>query len=261
MQKPKRPKTTLLRVRADELAVHPTAQRAIIKAHLKYLTEKLDFDALGTVHVVKYAIRGKTKMWIVDGQHRHQALIANGVGEWIVDVMLHEDITDDAGANKLFLKLNTRKGQTALERFRAAVRAGYPEETQIAKIVKRHELAIKPGTADRCIACVGTLVEIYGHDQGQTLDLTLCILRDAWGFISASLEGVIVNGLARVLIEHARKIDMPVLVQKLAKYPGGAAGLHGAAKGRLHYRRTSVSRCVIEIIIETYNSGRRSGKI
>jgi hypothetical protein len=259
--KPKQPKTKLLRIRADELAIHPTAQRAIVKAHLKYLTEKLDLDALGTLHAVKYPIKGVEKLWIVDGQHRWQALIDNGFGEWIVDVMVHLDIVDDVGANKVFLKLNTRKGQTAFERFAAGVRAKFADEVSVANVCRNRGLKIKPGTADGCVACVGTLLDIQRHDSGRTLHSTLDVIKDAWGYVSASLEGVIVSGLARVLIQHAKSIEIAVLVQKLAKYPGGAGALHGDAKGRLTYTRISVSRCVSVIIIETYNSGRRSGKL
>jgi hypothetical protein len=62
-------------------------------------------------------------------------------------------------------------------------------------------------------------------------------------------------------MKHTGRIDDAALIQKLAKYPGGAAALHGDAKGRVAYRRSNVSRCVTEIIEELYNSGRRSGRV
>ena len=248
-------------MRADELAIHPKAQRAIVKSHLKYLTEKLDLDAIGTLHAVKYLIRGVEKLWIVDGQHRLRALLDNGFGEWMVDVMLHTDVRDDVGANRLFLHLNTKKTPTSFEKFTAGERAKEEDAVGVTKSCAAHGLKIKPGTADGCVACVDKLRKIWRHDSGRMLSLTLDVLRDAWGYVSASVEGVIIEGLARVLMQHTGKLDIAVLVQKLAKYPGGAGALHGDAKGRLTYRRSSVSRCVSEIIVETYNSGRRSGKV
>ena len=52
-----------------------------------------------------------------------------------------------------------------------------------------------------------------------------------------------------------------MMIKKLAKYPGGASALLGDAKGIHERRHISVARCVAEQVIETYNSGRRSGKL
>lgn len=261
--RPKQPKHRHVRVRADELAIHPNAQRAIIKAHLKYLTTHMNLDAIGTVHCVRYPINRIEKLWVVDGQHRIQALLDLGFGEWIVDVMLHEDVTDDAGANLLFLELNTRKQQTSFQKYSAAVRAGIPDAVGVANVCAAHRIAVRASTGDRCAACVDKLRRIWNYDLGISLDMTLDVINTAWGSTSDSMEGVIVEGLGMVIhkfgatASHGGLIDYAALTTKLSKYPGGANGLHGQAKARVRYRRSSVARCVYEIIIETYNAGRR----
>lgn len=258
---PKSPKTRMLRLRVNEMAVHPTAQRELILSHVKYLNEKIDLDSIGVLHVVKYKIRNAEKYWIVDGQHRWKALIEGGCGDLVVDVQHHLDIVDDIGANKLFLQLNETRKPTAFQRFSASLRAAMPRQVGVARICHERGLKIKPATANSCVCCVQAMLKIFDHDDGATLSITLDVIRDAWGNVSASMEGMIVEGLGRVIMQHRAKLDIASLVQKLAKYRGGPAALHGDAKGLLSHRRNSVSRSVTEIILDVYNTGRRSGKL
>jgi hypothetical protein len=79
-----------------------------------------------------------------------------------------------------------------------------------------------------------------------------------WGRAGgAAFEGKMVEGLATVFEHYKTEIDQAALVKKLAKYAGGAAAVMGDAKGLRSHRKTSLARCVAELISECYNSGRR----
>lgn len=99
-------RTTIQRVQAKNLAFHPVAGRPLDWNWVKKLADNLDEDALGVFHAVEYEIKGRRRLWLVDGAHRLAALIHRSLTELVVDVQLHPDVQDDARASALFLKLN-----------------------------------------------------------------------------------------------------------------------------------------------------------
>ena len=258
---PKPSKTKLVKVPAQELKVHPFAQRALLPSRLKELIRDLDLDAIGVLHAVEYEIDGVTALWIIDGQHRWRALMEHGFGEWIVEVKIHIDVKDHARASALFLKLNNRATVTPYDKFDNALRAGYEDALAINKLARDRQLKINRGAADGSLCCVSALGSVYKYDSGQALGLTLDTLIEAWGRIANAVEGNLIQGIGILYKTYNGSIDRPALVKKLSKYPGGASGLLGDARGRRKYRNASVCRCLAECVIELYNSGRKSGKL
>ena len=54
------------------------------------------------------------------------------------------------------------------------------------------------------------------------------------------------------------RVEQYALANKLAKDPGGAAGLLGRARTLREAYRSSLSNCVAEIVVNIYNQRRRS---
>lgn len=244
----------IIYVAANDLKPHPSAQRRLSPAQVKRIMADLDLDAIGTVHIVE--IDGQ--LWIVDGQHRWSALMRHGLGEWKVRCEVHEDATDHARASALFLRLNNRALVGVFDRWLNEIQAGDPIATGTQKIVEGRGLRIALQTGDGIIACVAALKRIYALDNGETLKDVLDILSGAYGLTPASVEGKLIEGLALVSSKFNGTIDRQILAKKLAKYPGGASSLIGDAKGLMRMRRATMSRAVAEVILETYNVGRRS---
>lgn len=253
--------TRLTRIEARSLRIHPTAQREILPHKLKQLTTEMDLDAIGVLHAVEYEIDGVRGLWVIDGQHRLRALLELGLGEWEVEVKVHLDVKDDARASDLFLKLQNRANVNSFAKFDQAYKAKYKYAVRIVEIAAAHELKIRRRTDDGVMSCVSSLTRVYGFDDGATLEATLETIIEAWGHTAAAVEGKLIEGLGIVYKTYNGGIDRPVLVKKLAKYPGGASGLIGDAKGLKRYRTISLPRCVGEQIVEMYNSGRRAGKL
>ena len=260
--KPHPIKSKTIKVEAQSLRIHPSAQRELRPARLKYLTEQMDLDSIGVLHAVEYTLsNGETAIWIVDGQHRWRALMDLGLGEWLVEVKVHLEIKDDARASALFLRLNNRLSVHPFDKFDQARKAGFEEAVQITKIVADHQLKIGRQCSNTSMTCVTALNTVYSYDHGKILTTTLDTLVQAWGRVANALEGKLIEGLGIVYKTFNGSIEQPVLIKKLSKYPGGASGLLGDAKGMRQYRRVSVSRCVAERIVEIYNLGRRAGKL
>lgn len=259
--KPATPKTKIVKVEAKNLAIHPTAQRLISTDHLRKLREKFDLDAIGVIHAVEYEINGVTQLWVVDGQHRLRILMDEGFGDWVVTVLVHLDIKDEAGSCDKFLELNFKKPVSAYDKFEKANLAKHANETGVTKVLRDHQLVTSRSASDGAVCCVTALTKLYKADEGVTLRATLDTIMAAWGRTTAACEGKLIEGMGIVFQTYNGSIDRPALVKKLSKYPGGASGLLGDAKGLRQYRRVSLARCVAERVVDLYNTNRRSGKL
>lgn len=218
----------------------------------------MDLDAIGVLHGVEYDGRG---LLIIDGQHRVNALIAHGLGEWEVEVKVHLDIKDDKAACDKFWKLNKRAVVSPFGGFMVEFHAGYRDAVGAHSVVKRHGLIISRSAGDGKVICVSALKKLFKADGGKALDATFGVILSAWGSKSAALEGKIVEGIGLVFQKYLGAIDESELVKKLAKYAGGPSGLIGSARGMKQHQKSTVSRCIADLVIGAYNSGKRSGKL
>lgn len=252
------PKSKVIKVRADELKIHPLAQRELVPSNLKRLKTTLDLDAIGVMHAVEYDKRG---LLIIDGQHRLHALMDNDFGEWPVEVKIHLDIKNDKEACDKFWKLNKRATVSPYDTFMVEYHAGYPAAMGVYALALKHRLKIARGAADGSLICVSGLKRVFGFDNGKTLDETLTTVTTCWGTKSAALEGKLIEGIGMVFFKCMNSIDRAALEKKLSKYPGGPQALIGNARGMMQHRKTPLSRCIGDLIIDAYNKGRSVGKL
>lgn len=254
-------KKVIRQVRADTLRIHPTAQRQLIPATVRKIRSKLDLDGIGTFHVVEYVINGVLALWVIDGQHRLAALLDEGLGEWMVTVEVHADVKDDARASALFLVLNTRASVHPFDKYRNELEKGEESAVAVKQIADKHKLRVERGSGDGALSCVSALKVTYERDNGPALDKTLSTITAAWGRSASSLEGKLIEGMGVVFGHYNGQIDQAAMVKKLAKYPGGASGLLGHAKGLKDVQKISLGRAVAEYVVMTYNKGRRVGAL
>lgn len=254
-----KPTSKMTRMRADSLQPHPLAQRELVPSRLRKLVDSLDLDAIGVLHAVEYSIKGKTAVWIVDGQHRWRALMDHGLGEWQVEVKIHTDVDGDARASELFLKLNDRSPVRSFDRFRNRLLAKEDVATAINDIVLKHHMRISPNQGVGCLNGISSVERTYNLDEGAALNKTLGIISEAWGL--RTFEAKIIEGIGLICARYNGVLDVPALTKKLSKYPGSATGLVGDARGLMEYRKVSLARCIAERVIETYNTGRRDARL
>ena len=207
-------------------------------------------------------IDGVVACWLIDGAHRLSALLATGNGDLLVPVM-EATVQGDARESDLFLKLNDRTLYQPIERFRNAVQARRFPEINIYTILRHHGWHVANVATEGALQCPEALISAYRLDDGKSLAEALDLLTETWGYARRSGEGHVIMGLALVCKRYGPKaFDRHALGRKLAKYPGGAAGLVGAARGLRSIRNnTSVAKCVAELVVDEYNKGRTSGRL
>jgi len=249
-------------IAACDIRVDPEVQRGIIPARVKALAEKLDLDALG---VFTISDRGGRDYVAIDGQHRLAALERVGMGEWEVTCHVYSglDMSQEAA---LFRRLNDTRKITPFDDFDKGLKEGDETCVAINEIVEGYGLTVKAGGgSDGSISCVNKMRQIYSINGvapvGEVLSRTIEDALGAWGVTYAAVDKSVLGGLALVHKTYLDEIDRPALVKKLAKYKGGASGLLGTARLLKDLRSAPLERIVAQVIVETYNRGRRSGQL
>lgn len=237
---------------------------------------RFDPEALGVVHL---SHRKDGTYHPVDGNRRVHAtrkFLGEGANGQRIQAVVYEGLSRAEEA-QLFVMLNNNRPVTRIEKFMKAVRAGFPTEAAINRIVESVGLKISPAKQDRYISAVGTLMLVYRgfsetsrmatengksvEAQPELLRSVLGIINSAWGGTADSLDGCIIEGLGRLLVARQRVLSIPDLIKKLAQYPGGAGGIIGKARGRRDIMGGRIGPNVADVIIEFYNRGRRVGAI
>lgn len=237
------------------LQPHPIVQRGLIKARVKHLKAEFNTDKLDILIVWL----NEGQYWIVDGQHRWHAAMDLGHGDTKVQCKVHRNANLEEMAD-IFLARNDTRQVTKIDQFPLGLLAGKPAFVAVDQIVKKHGLTVGAGTVNGRVQSVDKLFALHAKGP-ELLDDVLSVVVGAWGTRSAAVEGTILAGVGAVLANYNGSLDRSSLVQRLAKYKGGPAGLLGNARGLSGIKPISVTRAVAEITVDAYNNRRTSGKL
>lgn len=245
----------------SHLEVDPATQRTLRTGHVKNIVSDFDPDFFGEP-VVSH--RGG-HYFVVDGQHRVEALRQMGWGDQKIPVLLYEGLSLAEEA-ELFLMLQRRKAPSTFDKFRIQITSGDHVACDIDRIVRAQGLVLSDQQKAGAISAVVALREVYlgvglTHESPALLAKTLRLLKTAWGPISAAFDGLLIIGAGMVLARYSGVVDEAVLAQKLARVGGGPNGIIARAKHEREIRRGRAASCVAAVMVYAYNEGRRTGKL
>lgn len=222
------------------------------------LKEGFDLGRLGVPQVS--ARPDGTYIWL-DGQNRGALCIAADHGETKIGMKVFRGLTKEQEA-ELFLGLNDNRRVQPLYKFMAEVSAGYPEALDISRAARDCGWVVSDSGAGNAIIAVAALRKIYGKstEKGQLLRRTLRIVSEAWGIMPAAANSYVLLGVASVL-HNFPLLDSDALVRKLSKLAGGPASLLAKGRGYKQVTGGTVVEGIAKVIRDTYNSGRRSGRL
>ncbi len=232
-----------------DLKVNPLAQRDLVQARVDHLAAHMDLEQIGTPTVS----HRDGSWWIIDGQHRVEALRACGFDDEKVQCWAYEGLTSEQEA-EMFLTLNNTLIVTALPKFRAAVHAGRPVETDIDRIVRSVGLVVSRDKIPGAVGAVGTLARVYGRGPG-VLARSLRIIRDAYG--DGGFEAPIIDGIGHLCARYNGDLDDGEAIKKLGDAHGGANGLLNKADVLRRSTGNPKAQCVAAAAVDTINIGRR----
>lgn len=240
-------------VRLGDMRVSPAAQREINLPFARHITDNFDPDKLGQITVSER----DGFFWIVDGQHRHRGTIdylGEGWEEQRLEVYCYTGFSEEQEA-EMFLNLNNVRAVDAFDKFKVAVAAGRPVQTDIDRIVRSLNLKVSRGSDDGSIAAVTALTRVYEKYGPKGLVQTLWTLREALG--PRGFDSVVIEGVGLFIARYEGRLDQDRLVKKIAGIPLGLRGL--VSRARLVRERLGqpIPQCIAATITEVYNAGTR----
>jgi hypothetical protein len=197
---------------------------------------------------------------VVDGQHRRAAILQTYGEEEMVPCRVIE-ANDAKRAAAVFDKINnSRKAPTAVEQFLVRVTAGNDTETHIHCILDRLGLRVGHGPGRGVVRPVNALINVYKTYGSDVLAQAVQAIRETWGDDETAVAANILKGYASLIAEHRNSIDPKRLRESMAKEmtPGQ---LIGRARYHSELTKDSAAEAVKHMVIKTYNTGIKNGKL
>lgn len=236
------------------MRVSPLAQRELNHARVDRLAADFDLEQIGTP-----TVNLRDGFWyIIDGQHRIEALKAIGYEDQQVHCWAYRGLTDVQEAEK-FLKLNDVLGVSAFAKFKVGVQAGRPEECEIDKIVRHAGLHVATGGGHGAVAAVGTLRRIYQRGGPACLTRTLNIVNDSFG--DPGLEALVIDGIGLVCHRYNGDLSDEQAISALARSTASLKNLLGKAEILRQQTHAPKAHCVAAAAVEMINQGRGGKKL
>jgi hypothetical protein len=236
------------------MSVSPLSQRDLNQNRVDHIVATFDLEQIGTPTVnLRDGI-----YWVIDGQHRIQALREIGWEDQQVQCWTYEGLTEEEEAEK-FLKLNDYLAVNALAKFRVSVQAGRAVECDIDRIVRALGLVVSADRVPGGIGAVGTLRRVYERAGAAVLRQTLTLVRDAYG--DSGMEAAVIDGLGLFVHRYGSEVDFGATVTRLTNAHGGAHGLLGKAENIRRATGNQKNHCVAAAAVEIINAGRGGKKL
>lgn len=238
------------------MKVSPKAQREFKEAHAAELAADFDLEAMGFPVV---SLRDGNH-YVVDGQHRVEALKMIGWGDQSIQCEVYEGLTEAEEAD-LFLRRDRRRAIQAFDRFRIAVVAEREQETDIDRIVRAMGLKVSTDQSDTSIAAVGALNKVYRAGGHKVLARDLKILRDSFPGDVTAFRREMIEGLGLVCQRYNGELNDSELTAKFAGLRGGAQTVLRKAEGFRKSTGETQAQCVAAAIVDVANGGRGGKKL
>jgi hypothetical protein len=238
-----------------DLWVDPNVQRSLKKARVGKMAADFQPDALG---VLTTSFRSPKRIHVIDGQHRYRAAEAAAYAGVIQTMEYHGLTVPEEAA--LFRLLNSTEKVSRIDQFLIACVEQDPAAVRLAAFLAATGWSVGSSAAEGRLSAIGSLERIFALSP-EAADATLHVLTKAYGHRPAAVQGMLIEGLGRMLAKYGRDVDLDDLAVRLAKVPGGPDGLIGNARGQALTRTGNLSKQVARVITNLYNQRRRTSAL
>lgn len=227
------------------MRVSPLVQRELKPYHVNHLIAQFDIEQVG-VPTLNYR---DGHHYVIDGQHRIEAMRGMGLGETKLDCAVFSGLTDQQEA-EMFLRLNNVLAVNGFDRYRVGVQAGREEDCALSDILDELGLHVSMDRTEGSVHCIGTLRRIYQQTGGDNLSRTLRIVHTAYG--DFGLASAVIDGIGILLHRYEGQLHDTDVIARFATIPGGLNALLALAektKQKTHCsRRFAVAAAGVEIL-------------
>lgn len=237
-----------------DMRVSALAQRDLNQARVDRLAADFDMEQLGSPTVNQR----DGHFYVIDGQHRVEALRVIGYGDQSIECWTYKGLTDVEEADK-FLKLNDILAVPAFAKFKVSVQAGREVECDIDRVVRSLGLRVSTERSEGAISAVHTLRRVYQRGGPECLAKTLAVVRDAYG--SPGLEAIVIDGIGLLCHRYNGELTVERAVLALGSANGGVNGLLGKAEVLRKQTGNAKAHCVAASAVDLINRGKGGRKL
>jgi hypothetical protein len=240
------------RVRLGDITIDQRVQRSVDHTRVDKIAKKFSWGAFG---VPTLSRRVDGVLVILDGMHRIEAAKAAGFIDSTPQTRVHSGLSLQEEA-ALFLELNDTRKPLPVDLFRIGVASGDPDLIEMNNMIEKAGLQVA-NSGRTAFRAVTAMRRIFAVDELAT-ERALDVCVRAWGVHSDSVQGAIYEGVGMFFVRYGDAPNADELSERLAKYPGGANALLGAARGLAKIRSVSIPNGIADIVVEVYNRSRRT---
>jgi hypothetical protein len=223
-------------------------QRRLDMARARGYATNFDFDKFG----LPLLNHRDSVYWIVDGQHRIEAMKIAECGHLEIECEVYEGLTDRQMAD-LFLGRNNRVRVSNYTNFLVACTAGYERESEVRRLVESNRLKISRRQEVGCIGAVSSLLRVYDAYGSIVLGQVLRTIRDAFASDAAAFHNNVIVGLGLVFNRYNGKTQEKELIASLSKVQHGVLGLQQGALRAQDRNGATMTQCMAATIVDLYN--------
>lgn len=187
-------------------------QSPVKEAQVKKIVKHFDPQKLHTIVVNK---RENGQFYIIDGQHRVQALKELGIP--VVDATVHEGLSHAKEA-EMYYGINDRPAKSPNSKGKSKLQFNDLEALEIEEAVTSAGLKIdydKNLRTNGYITAYAALQSIHKQYGKDFLEVLLLTIRRAFGTESRCYQAFILRGFANFIGKYGRQIDFNHLINRL----------------------------------------------
>ncbi len=245
---------------ARMLTVDHSVQRSLDKARAGRIAGEFNPNALGTL-VVSH--RNDGSYHIIDGAHRHAALMLLGLEDEPVRCDVHTGLSRQKEA-AMFRLLNNSRQVAVIDKFLVRIQEEDPIAVSINAALEEQGWKVSTSKLDGHFVAVSSIEKVFRRagERGRALvEWVITVATEAWGMDANGVRGEIITGLGLVFLRHDEAVDTKKLIDELKLIPGGPLVLVGRAKSLKEFRRGKLADAMAEILVNLVNNKRRVNRL
>ena len=230
-------------------------QRPVNLRRVTKMAATFDPDALGTLTVSR---RDDGTNYVLDGQHRVEALRAMGWGDQLAPALVYTGLTLIEEA-RIFRLMNVESvAPKAFDIFSARIAEGDPDVKAMLDVVTALGLDLDKAPGPGHIAAVAAVEKVFYSAGPTTLLYALRTIRDSWKDVDAYKQSVfaaqIIVALGVVYSRYGRFVDQRRMIQVLGRTWDPATLLRDGRAAAKSMRAGNISFTILpHLIVAAYN--------
>jgi hypothetical protein len=194
-------------VKPNDLLVDYSYQRVPSAHRVSEIAKNFNKSAIG---VVTLSMRDNGDLYVIDGQHRVEAMKKLNKGNDDINAIVYFELTVKQEAELFVLMNDNRTKPKRGDLHRASSSAGDYNATQIDEVLQKFNLVVgdKPGYG--VVRAVGTIHKVFDKIGKSNLEKVIKILIDANGNHSSAFQAEYIEAVS-VIVTHFKSADLAKL--------------------------------------------------